>query len=125
MTLSALRLGIGLLVLAGSHASFAWLGWTLRDRTADLAVATTRAAQQEARTDAVQRAHQQALANSAAGAQAESQRLAHQARHTEQFNTLQRDIETHAKTPGRDRGDADAEFVRIWREANAGHALPR
>ncbi|ELC7364171.1 TPA: hypothetical protein RWN27_002990 [Stenotrophomonas maltophilia] len=125
MTPGALRLGIGLLVLAGSHASCAWLGWTLRDRSAELAAATTRAAQQAAHTDAAQRAHQQALANSAAGAQAESQRLAQQARRTEQFNTLQRDIETHAKTPGRDRGDADAEFVRIWREANAGHALPR
>ncbi|MBA0285164.1 hypothetical protein [Stenotrophomonas maltophilia] len=125
MTPGALRLGIGLLVLAGSHASCAWLGWTLRDRNADLAVATTRATQLAARTEAAQRAHQQALANSAAGAQSESQRLATQAERTRQFNTLQQDIETHAKTPGHDRGDADAEFVRIWREANAGRALPR
>ncbi|HEL4111289.1 TPA: hypothetical protein UM343_001421 [Stenotrophomonas maltophilia] len=125
MTPGALRLGIGLLVLAGSHASCAWLGWTLRDRNADLAVATNRAAQQEARTEAAQRAHQQALANSSAGAQSELQRLATQAERTRQFNTLQQDIQTHAKTPGRDRGDADAEFVRIWREANAGRALPR
>ena len=116
---------MGLLVLAGSHASCAWLGWTLRDRSADLAVATTRATQLAARTEAAQRAHQQALANSAAGAQSESQRLATQAERTRQFNTLQQDIETHAKTPGHDRGDADAEFVRIWREANAGRALPR
>nr|WP_239506122.1 hypothetical protein [Stenotrophomonas maltophilia] len=116
---------MGLLVLAGSHASCAWLGWTLRDRSADLAVATTRATQLAARAEAAQRAHQQALANSAAGAQTESQRLATQAERTRQFNTLQQDIETHAKTPGRDRGDADAEFVRIWREANAGRALPR
>lgn len=125
MTPGALRLGIGLLILAGSHASCAWLGWTLRDRNADLAVATTRATQLAARAEAAQRAHQQALANSAAGAQTESQRLATQAERTRQFNTLQQDIETHAKTPGRDRGDADAEFVRIWREANAGRALPR
>jgi len=125
VTPGALKLGIGLLVLAGSHASCAWLGWTLRDRSADLAVATTRATQLAARTEAAQRAHQQALANSAAGAQSESQRLATQAERTRQFNTLQQDIETHAKTPGHDRGDADAEFVRIWREANAGRALPR
>ena len=125
MTPGALKLGIGLLVLAGSHASCAWLGWTLRDRSADLAVATTRATQLAARTEAAQRAHKQALANSAAGAQSESQRLATQAERTRQFNTLQQDIETHAKTPGHDRGDADAEFVRIWREANAGRALPR
>ncbi len=125
MTPGALKLGIGLLVLAGSHASCAWLGWTLRDRSADLAVATTRATQLAARTEAAQRAHQQALANSAAGAQSESQRLATQAERTRQFNTLQQDIETHAKTPGHDRGEADAEFVRIWREANAGRALPR
>jgi len=125
VTPGALRLGIGLLILAGSHASFAWLGWTLRDRNADLAVATTRATQLAARAEAAQRARQQALANSAAGAQSESQRLATQAERTRQFNTLQQDIETHAKTPGRDRGDADAEFVRIWREANAGRALPR
>ncbi|MEX5405838.1 hypothetical protein VPH47_16455 [Stenotrophomonas sp. WED208] len=125
MTPGALKLGIGLLVLAGSHASCAWLGWTLRDRNADLAVATTRTTQLAARTEAAQRAHQQALANSAAGAQTESQRLATQAERTRQFNTLQQDIETHAKTPGHDRGDADAEFVRIWREANAGRALLR
>ncbi|MGB5907693.1 MAG: hypothetical protein WBG87_09655 [Stenotrophomonas maltophilia] len=97
----------------------------MRDRNADLAVATTRATQLAARAEAAQRAHQQALANSAAGAQSESQRLATQAERTRQFNTLQQDIETHAKTPGHDRGDADAEFVRIWREANAGRALPR
>ncbi|KXU95075.1 hypothetical protein AB839_13485 [Stenotrophomonas sp. DDT-1] len=125
MTPLALRFRIGLLVLAGSHAGCAWLGWTLRDRSADLAVTSTQAAQQASRADTAQAAHQRDLANARAGARAESQRLAMQAQRTRQFNTLQQDIETHAKTPGRDRGDADAEFVRIWREANAGRALPR
>ncbi len=125
MTPLALRFRIGLLVLAGSHAGCAWLGWTLRDRSADLAVTSAQAAQQASRADAAQAAHQRDLANARAGARAESQRLATQAQRTRQFNTLQQDIETHAKTPGRDRGDADAEFVRIWREANAGRALPR
>lgn len=110
MTPVALRFRMGLLVLAGTHACCAWLGWTLRDRSADLAIATVQTAQQASRADA---------------AQAESQRLAAQAERTRQFQTLQQDIETHAKTPGRDRGDADAEFVRIWREANAGRALSR
>lgn len=125
MTPLALRFRIGLLVLAGSHAGCAWLGWTLRDRSADLAVTSTQAAQQASRADTAQAAHQRDLANARAGARAESQRLAMQTQRTRQFNTLQQDIETHAKTPGRDRGDADAEFVRIWREANAGRALPR
>ncbi|MBH1552904.1 hypothetical protein I5U12_01845 [Stenotrophomonas maltophilia] len=120
----ALRLRIGVLLLICSHAGCAWLGWTLRDRSADLAVASARAAQQVSRADAAQAAHQQDLANARAGARAESQRLATQAECTQQFNALQRDIDTHAKTPGRDRGNADAEFVRIWRQANAGGALP-
>lgn len=125
MTPFALRFRIGLLVLAGSHAGCAWLGWTLRDRSADLAIDTVQTAQQASRADAAQAAHQRDLGNARAGAQAESQRLATQAERTRQFQTLQQDIETHAKTPGRDRGDADAEFVRIWREANAGRALSR
>ncbi|KRG50299.1 hypothetical protein WAB97_004970 [Stenotrophomonas maltophilia] len=125
MTPLALRFRIGLLVLAGSHAGCAWLGWTLRDRSADLADASAQAAQQASRADSVQAAHQQNLANLRTSAQAESRRLATQAERTRQFTNLQQDIETHAKTPGRDRGDADAEFVRIWREANAGRALPR
>lgn len=125
MTPLALRLRIGLLVLVGTHACCAWLGWTFRDRSADLAVANVQTAQQTFRADAAHAAHQQNLANVRAGSQAESQRLAAQAERTRQFNTLQRDIENHAKTPGRERGDADDEFVRIWREANAGRALPR
>lgn len=125
MTPLALRLRIGLLLLIGSHAGCAWLGWTLRDRSAELAHANTEAVQQAARADNAQAAHQQDLANARAGARAESQRLATQAERIRQFNALQRDIDTHAKTPGRDRGNADAEFVRIWRQANAGGALPR
>lgn len=69
------------------------------------------------------RSRRQDHANAQAGAQAESRRLAMQSARTQQFNTLQQDIDIHAKTPGRDRGDADAEFVRIWREANAGRPL--
>ncbi|MHC1652924.1 hypothetical protein ACODUL_06445 [Stenotrophomonas maltophilia] len=125
MTTLALRLRIGLLLLIGSHAGCAWLGWTLRDRSAELAHVNTETAEQAARADSAQAAHQQDLANARAGARAESQRLAMQAERTRQFNALQRDIDTHAKTPGRDRGNADAEFVRIWRQANAGGALPR
>ncbi|WP_295570174.1 hypothetical protein [uncultured Stenotrophomonas sp.] len=125
MTPLALRLRIGLLLLIGSHAGCAWLGWTLRDRSAELAHANSETVQQAARADSAQAAHQQDLANARAGARAESQRLATQAERTRQFNALQRDIDTHAKTPGRDRGNADAEFVRIWRQANAGGALPR
>ncbi|MGY2437454.1 hypothetical protein ACW4FQ_30415, partial [Escherichia coli] len=72
------------------------------------------------RAGIAQAAHQQDQANARAGAQAESQHVAAQAARSQQFNALQQDIETHAKTPRRDRGNADAEFVRIWREANAG-----
>ncbi|KAG0953887.1 hypothetical protein G6F31_013321 [Rhizopus arrhizus] len=112
MTPLALRLRVGLRRLVGSQAGCAWLGWTLRDRSADLAVASAQAAQQASRADTAQAAHQQDLANARAGARAESQRLATQAERTQQFNALQRDIDTHAKTPGRDRGDADAEFLQ-------------
>lgn len=114
------RLRIALLGLVASHACCAWLGWELRDRSADLTAASAQVAQQTRRADTALVARQQDHTNAQAGAQAESQRLAMQSARTRQFNTLQQDIDTHAKTPGRDRGDADAEFVRIWREANAG-----
>ncbi|OUL14341.1 hypothetical protein B0X78_07910 [bacterium AM6] len=119
-----LRLRIALLGLVASHACCAWLGWELRDRSADLAAVRVQAAQETGRADTTLAARQQDHANAQAGVQAESQRLAMQSVRTQQFTTLQQDIETHAKTPGRDRGDADAEFVRIWREANAGRPLP-
>ncbi|KAG1387758.1 hypothetical protein G6F58_013605 [Rhizopus delemar] len=66
MTPLALRLRVGLLLLVGSHAGCAWLGWTLRDRSADLAVASAQAAQQASRADTAQAAHQQDLANAGA-----------------------------------------------------------
>ncbi|SES69955.1 hypothetical protein SAMN05720615_101159 [Stenotrophomonas indicatrix] len=119
-----LRMRIALLGLVASHACCAWLGWELRDRSADLAAVRVQAAQETGRADTALAARQQDHANAQAGVQAESQRLAMQSVRTQQFTTLQQDIETHAKTPGRDRGDADAEFVRIWREANAGRPLP-
>lgn len=115
-----LRLRIVLLGLVASHACCAWLGWELRDRNADLAAASVQIEQLTRRADTTLVARQQDHTNAQAGAQAETQRLAMQSARTRQFNTLQQDIDTHAKTPGRDRGDADAEFVRIWREANAG-----
>lgn len=115
-----LRMRIALLALVASHVVCAWLGWTLRDRSADRAVAMAQAAQQALRAGIAQAAHQQDQANARARAQAESQHVAAQAARSQQFNALQQDIETHAKTPRRDRGNADAEFVRIWREANAG-----
>lgn len=115
-----LRKRIALLALVASHVACAWLGWTLRDRSADRAVAMAQAAQQAQRADIAQAAHQQDQANARAGAQAESQHVAAQTARSQQFNALHQDIETHAKTPRRDRGNADAEFVRIWREANAG-----
>ncbi|WP_340571425.1 hypothetical protein [Stenotrophomonas sp. G106K1] len=115
-----LRLRIVLLGLVASHVCCTWLGWELRDRSADLTAASAQVAQQTTRADTALVARQQDHTNTQAGAQAESQRLATQSARTRQFNTLQQDIDTHAKTPGRDRGDADAEFVRIWREANAG-----
>jgi len=118
-----LRLRIALLGLAASHACCTWLGWELRDRSADLAAIRVQATQETSRADTALVARQQDHTNAQAGAQAESQRLAMQSGRTQQFITLQQDIETHAKTPGRDRGDADAEFVRIWREANAGRPL--
>ncbi|MCX2893049.1 hypothetical protein ORG27_05605 [Stenotrophomonas lactitubi] len=115
-----MRLRIALLGLVASHVGCAWLGWELRDRSADLAAASAQVAQQTRRADTALVARQQDHTNVQAGVQVESQRLAMQSARTRQFNTLQQDIDTHAKTPGRDRGDADAEFVRIWREANAG-----
>ncbi|WP_439447858.1 hypothetical protein [Stenotrophomonas sp. ATs4] len=118
-----LKLRIALVALFTSHVACAWLGWTLRDRSADRAVAVAQAAQQALRADNAQAAYRQGQANARAGAQAESQHVAAQATRSQQFNALQRDIETHAKTPGRNRGNADAEFMRIWREANAG-SLP-
>lgn len=118
-----LRLPIALLGLAASHACCTWLGWELRDRSADLAAMRVQATQETGRADAALAARRQDHANAQAGAQAESRRLAMQSARTQQFNTLQQDIDIHAKTTGRDRGDADAEFVRIWREANAGRAL--
>ena len=114
------RLRIALLGLVASHVGCAWLAWELRDRSADLTAASAQVAQQTRRADTALVARQQDHTNAQAGAQAESQRLAMQSARTRQFNTLRQDIDTHAKTPGRDRGDADAEFVRIWREANAG-----
>lgn len=118
-----LRLRIVLLGLVASHACCAWLGWEMRDRNADLAAMRVQAAQETGRADTALVARQQDQTNAQAGAQAESQRLALQSVRTQQFTTLQQDIDTHAKNPGRDRSDADAEFVRIWREANAGHPL--
>lgn len=118
-----LRLRIALLGLVASHACCAWLGWELRDRSADLAAANVQVEQLNKRADTTLVARQQDHTNAQAGAQAETQRLALQSARTRQFNTLQQDIDTHAKTPGRDRGDADAEFLRIWREANAGRPL--
>ncbi|WP_447944716.1 hypothetical protein [Stenotrophomonas indicatrix] len=118
-----LRLRIALLGLVASHACCAWLGWELRDRSADLAAASVQVEQLNKRADSTLVARQQDHTNAQAGAQAETQRLALQSARTRQFNTLQQDIDTHAKTPGRDRGDADAEFLRIWREANAGRPL--
>ncbi|TPD61162.1 hypothetical protein FJP69_18915 [Stenotrophomonas maltophilia] len=118
-----LRLHIALLGLVASHACCAWLGWELRDRSADLAAVRVQAAQETGRADTALVARQQDQTNAQAGAQAESQHLALQSVRTQQFTTLQQDIDTHAKNPGRDRGDADAEFVRIWREANAGPPL--
>lgn len=118
-----LRLRIVLLGLLASHACCAWLGWEFRDRSADLAAASVQVTQQTARADAAHAARQQAHTNTQAGVHAESQRLTMQSARTRQFNTLQQDIDTHAKNSVRDRGDADAEFVRIWREANAGRPL--
>ncbi|MGE8234981.1 MAG: hypothetical protein ACN6PQ_01740 [Stenotrophomonas indicatrix] len=118
-----LRLRIALLGLVASHACCTWLGWELRDRSADLAAIRVQATQETGRADTAIAARQQDQTNAQAGAQAESQHLALQSVRTQQFTTLQQDIDTHAKDPGRDRGDADAEFVRIWREANAGHPL--
>jgi hypothetical protein len=118
-----LRLRIALLGLVASHACCAWLGWELRDRSADLAAANVQVEQLNKRADTTLVARQQDHTNAQAGAQAETQRLALQSARTRQFNTLQQDIDTHAKTAGRDRGDADAEFLRIWREANAGRPL--
>ncbi|CAH0139955.1 hypothetical protein [Stenotrophomonas lactitubi] len=118
-----LRLRIALLGLVASHACCAWLGWELRDRSADLAAASVQVGQLTKRADTTLVARQQDHTNAQAGARAETQRLALQSARTRQFNTLQQDIDTHAKTPGRDRGDADAEFLRIWREANAGRPL--
>lgn len=118
-----LRLRIALLGVVASHACCAWLGWELRDRSADLAAASVQVKQLNKRADSTLVARQQDHTNAQAGAQAETQRLAVQSARTRQFNTLQQDIDTHAKTPGRNRGDADAEFVRIWREANAGRPL--
>lgn len=115
-----LRLRIALLGLVASHACCAWLGWEMRDRSADLTAVSAQVAQQTRRADTALVARQQDHSNAQAGAQAESQRLAMQSTRTRQFFTLQQDIDTHGKNPGRDRGDADAEFVRIWREANAG-----
>lgn len=121
---SPLKLRLLPALLLASHAGCAWLGWELRDRSADLAAARAQATQQATRAEAAQAAVQQSHANARAGAQAESQRLTTQAIRASQFTTLQRDIDTHAQNPGRDRGNADAEFVRIWREANAGRPLP-
>ncbi|MNC48399.1 hypothetical protein D3C75_975110 [compost metagenome] len=112
-----------LLGLVASHACCAWLGWEIRDRNADLAAMRLQAAQETGRADTALVARQQDQTNAQAGAQAESQHLALQSVRTQQFTTLQQDIDTHAKDTGRDRGDADAEFVRIWREANAGRPL--
>lgn len=119
-----LTLRVTLLVLVASHAGSAWLGWALRDRRAEADVASAQAARQATRADTALAARQLGRSNAQAGAHFESQRLAVQARRTAQFNTLQRDIENHVKNPGRSRGDADADFVRIWREANAGRPAP-
>lgn len=107
---------------AASCAACAVLGWELRDRSADLAQATAQRHAQAARADAAQAALQQDRGNHRAGTASETRYLAAQAAHARRFTTIERDIQTHAQNTHRDRGDADPEFVRIWREANTGGA---
>lgn len=105
------------------------IGWQMRDGRADATAQTQETAREAARADAVQSARDTDHRNAQASAQAEQQRIERKAERDAHFDKLQQDIREHASNPtihaGRaGRGNADPEFMRVWREANAGRPRP-
>jgi hypothetical protein len=120
---------VGLLVLAFCvwTGLAAGVGWKLRDGSARAVLLRTQALQVQGHYDALRSTTQQTAANARSSSTIERQRLARKAQRDQHFDHLQQDItqhEQHTRALGRDRGDADPEFMRIWRAANAGTGEP-
>lgn len=120
MSPATIRVVAILLLIVAALAGGYGLHRVIAERDAYAAQATA----QGAHIDDLRAARDQDHANSQSAAQVEQQRIDNAAKRDTHFDKLQQDIDEHAKDPGRDRGNADPEFVRIWREANAGSAHP-
>jgi hypothetical protein len=101
-------------------------GYKLRDYRAATAAQTAQTDAQASRADAVTGARANDHANAQTAARGEQTRIDRSTAQADHFDTLHKDIETyahvHSPITGDDcnRGTADADFMRIWTEANAG-----
>lgn len=111
------RIAFGLCIVLAAVIGGLGLGSVLHERD----TLRTQVADQAARITAMDGARDQAADNAQKAAQAESARLQRDAARASHFEQLQQDTRRYENDPGRAvRGSADPEFVRIWREANAG-----
>lgn len=99
------------------------LGWKLRDGSAEVATERVALAQLQRSHAATDARGEQTLANVRSATSSEQQRLLRQQQRRATDARLQQEIDQHEASMharGRDRGDADPGFMRIWRAANAG-----
>jgi hypothetical protein len=103
-----------------------FVGYKLRDYRAAVGTQTAQTGARAARAEAVTEARNNDHGNAQTAAHAEQAHIDRTAAQSAHFDQLQQDIAAYAHTHppltanGCSRGVADAEFMRVWTEANAG-----
>jgi hypothetical protein len=102
-----------------------FVGWQVRDGSADTAVAKTATQQQTARADQAEGARAVDHANAATSGAVQQQRAEAHVQSANNFKSIDKRVDTYVQANPDPVGcDLDGDGLRAWREANAGAVLP-